>query len=87
MRWILALVALLGLAAYPALAAAPIDKSVKELPTGHKRSQEKPEPQEGSMAVVPAGEFTMGGPAGDSDEQPAHRVYVDAFSKDPSKRF
>jgi hypothetical protein len=47
MRWILAQVSLLGLAAYPAMAAAPIDKDVKEIPTGHKRSQQKPEPQEG----------------------------------------
>ena len=59
MRTMFVLVALLGLAAHPALAAAPVD-----------------------MAVVPAGEFTMGSPAGDSDEQPAHRVYVDAFSMD-----
>ena len=32
-----------------------------------------------SMALVPAGEFTMGSAAGDSDEQPEHRVYLDAF--------
>jgi formylglycine-generating enzyme required for sulfatase activity len=55
----LVLVALLWLAAHPAMAAAPVD-----------------------MAVVPAGEFTMGSPSGDADEQPAHRVYVDAFSMD-----
>jgi formylglycine-generating enzyme required for sulfatase activity len=34
------------------------------------------------MAEVPAGEFMMGSQTGDSDEQPAHKVYVDAFSMD-----
>jgi Sulfatase-modifying factor enzyme 1 len=79
------LVTLFGLVAYPAMAAAPVEKGGKELPTGQKQSQEKPvatQPQEGSMAVVPAGEFIMGSPTGDSDEQPAHKVYVDAFSMD-----
>jgi formylglycine-generating enzyme required for sulfatase activity len=81
----LVLVALLGLAAYPAMAAPPVDKGSKELATGQKQSQGKPaaaQPQEGSMAVVPAGEFMMGSPTGDSDEQPAHKVFVDAFSMD-----
>jgi len=59
MRTMLVLVALLGLAAHPTMAAEPVD-----------------------MALVPAGEFTMGSPAGERDEQPAHRVYVDAFSMD-----
>lgn len=31
------------------------------------------------MVLVPAGEFTMGSDNGDDDEQPIHRVYVDAF--------
>jgi formylglycine-generating enzyme required for sulfatase activity len=35
-----------------------------------------------SMAVVPAGEFTMGSATGDDDERPAHQVYVAAFSMD-----
>jgi formylglycine-generating enzyme required for sulfatase activity len=85
MRLILVLVALLGLAAHSALAAPPVDKGSKELATGQKQSQEKPalaQPPEGSMVVVPAGEFMMGSPTGDSDEQPAHKVYVDAFSMD-----
>ncbi len=85
MRMMLVLVALLGLSAYPAMAAPPVDKGAKELATGQKQNQEKPalaQPVEGSMAVVPAGEFMMGSPTGDSDEQPAHKVYVDAFSMD-----
>jgi sulfatase modifying factor 1 len=33
------------------------------------------------MVLIPAGEFTMGSPkgAGNADEQPQHKVYVDAF--------
>jgi len=31
------------------------------------------------MVYVPAGEFTMGSDEGDSDEQPVHTVYLDAF--------
>jgi formylglycine-generating enzyme required for sulfatase activity len=85
MRMTLVLIALLGLAAHSALGAPSVDKGSKELATGQKQSQEKPalaQAQEGSMAVVPAGEFMMGSPTGDSDEQPAHKVYVDAFSMD-----
>ena len=67
MRWMLVLVALFGLVAYPAMAAAPAEKGPQESP---------------SMALVPAGEFTMGSSTGDSDEQPEHRVYGDAFSMD-----
>ena len=37
---------------------------------------------ERSMVLVPAGEFTMGSLAGDADERPVHRVYVDAFFMD-----
>ena len=59
MRMILVLVALLWLAANPAMAAVPDD-----------------------MALVPAGEFTMGSPEGDPDEQPAHKVLIDAFYMD-----
>ena len=40
MRTMLVLVALLGLAAHPAMAAAPVDKGVKESATGQKQSQE-----------------------------------------------
>ena len=85
MRMILVLVALLGLAAHPAMAAAPVEKGAKELAPGQKQGQEKPasgRPPEGSMVVVPSGEFMMGSPTGDSDEQPAHKVYLDAFSLD-----
>jgi formylglycine-generating enzyme required for sulfatase activity len=69
------LLALLGLAAHPAVAAAPVEKGAKELATGQKQGQEKPvsaKPQEGAMVVVPAGEFVMGSSTGDSDEQPEH---------------
>jgi formylglycine-generating enzyme required for sulfatase activity len=34
------------------------------------------------MALVPAGKFIMGSPAGAADELPSHRVYVDAFFMD-----
>jgi formylglycine-generating enzyme required for sulfatase activity len=80
-----ALVALLGLAAYPAMAAPPDEKGAKELVTGKKPSQEKPaapKPPLGSMVVIPAGEFTMGSQDGDADERPEHKVHVDSFSID-----
>jgi formylglycine-generating enzyme len=37
------------------------------------------------MVLIPAGEFTMGSPkdAGSTDEQPQHKVYLDAFNIDP----
>ena len=40
-----------------------------------------PEHRIGEVALIPAGEFQMGGRDGDaeSDEQPVHTVYVDAF--------
>ncbi|HUS71196.1 MAG TPA: SUMF1/EgtB/PvdO family nonheme iron enzyme [Anaerolineae bacterium] len=34
------------------------------------------------IVLIPAGEFTMGSDDGDSDEQPVHEVYVDAFYMD-----
>ena len=37
---------------------------------------------EGSMALVPAGEFMMGSSMGNADEQPVHRVYVETFLMD-----
>jgi len=85
MRWMFVLFAVIGLAAYPAMAAPPVKKEAKELPTGQKQSQEKPvstKPPEGSMVVIPAGEFTMGSQDGDADERPAHKVQVNAFSMD-----
>ncbi len=57
----------------------------QEIQQGHKQSDEKAasaQSQEPSMVLVPAGEFTMGSSTGDSDERPAHQVYVDAFSID-----
>jgi len=85
MKMLLTLVALLVLVAHPAMGAVPGKKSAKELATGQKRNQEMPaatQAQKGSMAGVPAGEFMMGSPTGDADEQPVHKVYVDAFSMD-----
>jgi len=82
MRMILVLVAVLGLAVYPAMAEGPVEKNAKESVTGIKQSQEKPasaQSQEPSMVLVPAGGFTMGSSVGDVDEQPAHQIYVDAF--------
>jgi formylglycine-generating enzyme required for sulfatase activity len=38
--------------------------------------------QNWSMSLVPAGEFTMGSTTGDADEQPVHKIYVDAFFMD-----
>ena len=34
------------------------------------------------MVLVAAGEFTMGSDSGDSDERPAHTVYLDAYQID-----
>jgi len=85
MKRTLVLVALLGLAVSPAMAAPPVEKAAKELTPVQKPSQETPaaaKPPEGAMVVVPAGEFTMGSAAGDSDEQPEHKVHVDSFSMD-----
>ena len=63
MRWMFVLFALLGLAAYPAMAAPPVEKEAKELPTGQKQSQEKSvstKPPEGSMVSIPAGNLRWG---------------------------
>lgn len=37
------------------------------------------------MRLIPAGSFTMGCISGDSDEQPEHRVFLDAFYMDESE--
>jgi formylglycine-generating enzyme required for sulfatase activity len=49
------------------------------------RSREKTasiQSHEGSMALVPAGEFIMGSSMGEADEQPVHWVYVETFFMD-----
>ena len=82
MRRMCVLVALLGLVAYPAMAAPLGDKGSQQSATGHKRGDEKTvsaQSHEPSMVLVPAGEFTMGSPTGDPDERPPHQVYLDSF--------
>jgi formylglycine-generating enzyme required for sulfatase activity len=79
--------ALIVLAAYPAMGAAPIEKGAKELAPAQKQtqSQEKPttpRPPAGAMVSIPAGEFTMGSQDGDADERPVHKVQLNAFSID-----
>ena len=91
MRRMILLGAMIVLAAYPTMGAAPIEKGAKELAPAQKQvqsqiqSQEKPvspRPPAGTMVLIPAGEFTMGSQDGDSDERPAHKVQLNAFSID-----
>jgi hypothetical protein len=58
---------------YPQVRVAAIASLERLRPDGGWRSQLKFE------CYVPAGEFIMGDDKGDSDEKPAHKVYVDAF--------
>src|SRR5262245_35329335 len=54
----------------------------QRIPHGHKRIQPKlasGQVHDPTMALVPAGEFTMGSVMGEPDEQPVRKVYVDAF--------
>jgi len=91
MRRMIVLGALIVLAAYPAMGAAPIEKGAKELAPAQKQVQpqpqslektEVPRPPAGAMVSIPAGEFTMGSQDGDSDERPAHKVQLNAYSID-----
>ena len=82
MRRKLVLVALLGLAAYPAMAAPLGDKGLQEFSTGHKQGYEMTvvaQSSDPSMVLVPGSEFTMGSPMGDADERPPHQVYLDSY--------
>ena len=58
----------------------PEEKSETTPPTPAKITEEAPE----GMVLIPAGEFMMGSPSGegDDDERPQHKVYVDAFYMD-----
>ena len=54
----------------------------QRIPQSHKGSNPKKasdQVYEQSMMLVPAGEFIMGSSAGDPDERPVRKVYVDAF--------
>ena len=91
MRRMIVLGALIVLAAYPTMGAAPIEKGAKELVPAQKQVQPQPQsleksavprPPAGAMVLIPAGEFTMGSQDGDSDERPAHKVQLNAFSID-----
>ncbi len=55
-----------------------LDKSAM----GEAKQEPGAQAQEMPMVLVPAGEFIMGSQAGDPDEQPAHRVYLDAYYMD-----
>jgi formylglycine-generating enzyme required for sulfatase activity len=82
MRSMLMLVAVLGLAAYPAIAAVTGEKGPLEVVTGQQQGYAKTvsaQSQDPTMVLVPAGEFTMGSPTGDVDERPPHQVYLDSF--------
>jgi formylglycine-generating enzyme required for sulfatase activity len=82
MRRIFVLVLLFSLAVCPAIASMTGEKGSLEPAAGHKQGYEKrvsTQSQEPSMALVPAGEFTMGSATGDPDERPAHQVYLDTF--------
>ncbi len=82
MRSMLMLVTVLGLAAYPAMAAVTGEKGPLEVVTGQQQGYAKTvsaQSQDPTMVLVPAGEFTMGSPTGDVDERPPHQVYLDSF--------
>ncbi|HKO29532.1 MAG TPA: formylglycine-generating enzyme family protein [Nitrospiraceae bacterium] len=82
MRRMWMLVVVIGLTAYPAIAAITGEKAPLESVTGHQQGYEKTvstQSQDPSMVLVPAGEFTMGSPTGDTDERPPHQVYLDSF--------
>jgi formylglycine-generating enzyme required for sulfatase activity len=54
-----------------------------ELDPGNRDAQDKlAQALDASMVSVPAGEFLMGSDAGDRDERPQRRVYLDAFEID-----
>jgi formylglycine-generating enzyme required for sulfatase activity len=59
-----------------------LHEKIQREPTPRHEKTTSAQSQERSMAVVPAGEFTMGSVMGDADEHPVRRVYVDAFSMD-----
>jgi sulfatase modifying factor 1 len=58
-------------------------RELVELDSGQRDAEEKlAQALDASMVYVPAGEFLMGSDAGDLDEQPQRRVYLDAFEID-----
>lgn len=68
---------------------APDKKAIKEKIgameyASHTTFKDILSPGQGKMVLIPAGEFTMGSPVstGGWNEQPEHKVYVDAFYMD-----
>ncbi len=82
MRSMVVLVAVFGLAAYPAMAAVTGEKGSLQSLTGDTSGYGKTvsaQSQDPSMVLVPSGEFTMGSPTGDVDERPPHQIYLDSY--------
>ena len=77
------LISIILLLMHPSTPEQPaVHPSTSEQPAVHPSTPEQPAVHIiGEVALIPAGEFQMGGRDGDaeSDEQPVHTVYVDAF--------
>jgi formylglycine-generating enzyme required for sulfatase activity len=65
--------------AYPESISATATATFTAIAEGQELPNDIVDSKRVLMALVPSGEFTMGADNGDADEQPAHRVYLDAF--------